>query len=225
MPENLALAYQEVFTAIDRLRTGRQAVPEALSFRQQIRDAINASEQQSRLLGYPAEQIRLATFALVAFLDATVLSVQNPVFRDWPKKPLQEELFGSFNAGEIFFTNIQRLSQQSDSPALADVMEVYLLCLLLGFQGRHSLDGHGELRAVRDALSQRIRRIRGVHEELSPAWKPIAAGKRNLSDPWLKPLLWAALGSSALAISLFVVYKLALHSGISDLAALTGRAS
>jgi type VI secretion system protein ImpK len=225
MPENLALAYQEVFTAIDRLRSGRQAVAEAAAFRQQIRDAIKASEQQSRSLGYPPEEIRLATFAMVAFLDASVLSLQNPVFRDWPKKPLQEELFGSFNAGEIFFTNIQRLSQQNDSSGLADVLEVYLLCLLLGFQGRHSLDGQGELRVVRDTLSQRIRRIRGVQEELSPAWKPFATAKRSLSDPWLKRLLWAGGVSAALALILFLVYKFALHSGISDLAALTGRIS
>jgi type VI secretion system protein ImpK len=224
MPENLALAYQEVFTAIDRLRGGRQAVVEASGFRQQIREAIGIAEQQSRSLGYSAEEIRLATFALVAFLDAAVLGLRNAVFRDWPKKPLQEELFGSFNAGEIFFTNIQRLSQQSDSAGLADVLEVYLLCLLLGFQGRHGMDAQGELRGVREALSQRIRRIRGVHDELSPAWKPLATGSRSLSDPWLRRLLWAAGGSAALALILFLAYKFVLHSGISDLAALAGRA-
>jgi hypothetical protein len=60
---------------------------------------------------------------------------------------------------------------------------------------------------------------------LSPAWKPFATGKRSLSDPWLKRLLWAGGGSAALALILFLVYKFALHSGISDLAALTGRIS
>jgi type VI secretion system protein ImpK len=223
MPENLALAYQEVFTAIDRLRAGRQVPPDAGLFRQQIRDALNTAEKQGRALGYSSDEIRLATFAIVAFLDSSVLSVPSTVFRDWPKKPLQEELFGSFNAGEIFFTNIQRLLQQPDSPGLADLLEVYLLCLILGFEGRYNLGGQGELRNVRESLSERIRRLRGARGDLSPAWKPPSTQRRNLSDPVVRNLAWIAGVCGGLAVVLFVLYTLLLHSGVSELAALAGR--
>ncbi len=224
MHENLALAYQEVFTAIDRLRGGRQTVVDATVFRQQIKDAVTVAEQRSRSQGYSSEDVRLATFALLALLDATVLGLHNPAFHDWPKKPLQEEFFGTFNAGEIFFSNIQRLLQREDSDALADVLELYQLCLLLGFQGRYSADHRGELRSVRDSVAERIQRIRGIHEELSPGWKPSASGSRSLADPWLKRLLWLAAVSATLTLLLFVLYTIVLHSGISELASLSSRA-
>jgi len=38
--ENLALIFQELFTAIVRLRSNRQSIPNAESFRQHIRDAV-----------------------------------------------------------------------------------------------------------------------------------------------------------------------------------------
>ena len=222
MPENLALVYQEVFTVVDRLRGGRQTVLDAAAFRQQIRDALQMAEQRSRAQGYSAEEIRLATFAVVALLDATVLSLQNPVFHDWPKKPLQEELFGSFNAGEIFFINIQRLLAQPDSKALADVLEVHQLCLLLGFQGRHSLDAHGELGVVRQTLARKIRELRGEQEELSPAWKPLETVKHRAIDQWLQRFVWISAVLATLAVVLFLIYKFTLQSGISDLAKLAG---
>lgn len=220
MHENLALAYQEVFTAIDRLRGGRQTVADATGFRQQIRDATSLAEGRARSLGYSGEDIRLATFALLALLDETVLSLRNPVFHDWPRKPMQEEFFGTFHAGEIFFTNVQRLLQGSDSAALADVLEVYQLCLLLGFQGRHSAERHGELAAVRNSIAERITRIRGIRDEISPAWKLLATEARNLSDTWLRPLVWVAAGAAVITVLLFVIYSFLLHSGNSELAML-----
>ena len=51
------------------------------------------------IAGYSAEDVKLAGFALVAFLDESVLASGNPVFADWPAKPLQEELFGTHVAG------------------------------------------------------------------------------------------------------------------------------
>jgi len=215
--ENLALTYQEVFTAIERLRSGRQAVADANTFRQQVREALSAAENDSRKLGYAPEEIRLSTFALVAFLDESILNLQNPVFQDWARKPLQEEYFGGHNAGEIFFNNLQRLMTQNDSPTLADVLEVYQLCILLGYGGRYSLGARGELQSVRDGVDQRIRRIRGPRGDLSPAWKPMPAGARAASDPWLRPLTIAAIVCACLALVAFLTYKVLLNSGVSGL--------
>ena len=45
---NLALAFQEVFTAIVRLRYNRQAVSNAEAFRAHIKQALRVSEQEAR---------------------------------------------------------------------------------------------------------------------------------------------------------------------------------
>src|SRR5438445_9500773 len=137
--ENLALVLQEVLTAIVRLRSNRQAVSDANSFRAHMREALKSADNEGRRYGYSGEDIQLAVFAVVAFLDESILNSRNPMFADWPRKPLQEELFGVHVAGEIFFRNLERLLKDSDSPSLADLLEVYLLCLLLGFAGRYSI--------------------------------------------------------------------------------------
>ncbi len=132
-PENLALIFQEVLTAIERLRGNRQGVNDAEAFRHHTREALKNAASAGLAAGYNADDVRLATFAAVAFLDESVLNSQNPIFADWLRKPLQEELFNVHIAGETFFQNLQQLLGRNDSADLADVLEVHHLCMLLGF--------------------------------------------------------------------------------------------
>src|SRR5215813_11594472 len=90
--ENLALIFQEVLTAIVRLRSNRQELSDAESFRYYMREAIRTAVQEARnQAGYSAEDIKMATLALVGFLDESVLNTHDPMFAAWPRKPLQEE--------------------------------------------------------------------------------------------------------------------------------------
>lgn len=222
--DNLAFLFQEILTVIARLRSGRQAVPDAEVFRAQMREALRQIDQQARVRGYSAEHVNLAIFAVVALLDESILATRNPVFAHWPRKPLQEELFGHHVAGEIFFQNLQALLGLKDSQELADLLEVYYLCLLLGFAGRYGAGGRAELRALMQAVADKIRRIRPGPPELSPAWAPPAeAVPQNAGDPWVRPLAWAAGGAFLLMAVLFIVWKLLLGSGVSELARLASQ--
>ena len=161
---------------------------------------------------------------MVALVDESVLNLRSPAFADWPRRPLQEELFGHHVAGEVFFQNLQDLLGKTDSPDLADLLEVYQLCLLLGFAGRYSLGGRGELRAVGEAVAEKIRRIRGAAGEISPAWAlPPEAVRRAGTDPLVRKFGIAAAACGLLAVILFVVYKLILGSGVSSLGDLAGK--
>jgi type VI secretion system protein ImpK len=219
--DNLALILQEVLTAVVRLRSNRQAVSDANSFRIHMREALKAADQEARKRGYNAETIRDAIFAVVAFLDESILNSRNPLFADWPRKPLQEELFGTHMAGEMYFQNLQRLVGQSDSPELADLLEVYYLCVLLGFAGRYSAGNKGDLRGIMDAVGEKIWRVRGRVPDLSPSWRlPQEAARKMGGDRWARYLGIAAIGCFVLLVLLFAVFKLSLGSGISDLRAL-----
>ena len=219
--DNLALNFQEVLTAIVRLRSNRQAVSDAESFRYHMREALKGAAQEARNAGYAAEDIKLATFATVAFLDESILNSRNPLFADWPRKPLQEELFGTHMAGEVFFQHLQELLGKPDTATLADTLEVYYLCMLLGFGGRYSIGNRGELRGLMDATAEKIRRIRGRTLEISPAWQlPPETVSRSNQDPWVKRLMFAAIGCLVLTIVLFLGYKFGLDSGASGLKAL-----
>jgi type VI secretion system protein ImpK len=158
---NLALCFQEPLTAIVRVRSGRQQVHDAETFRDQIRRALQASMQEARTLGCSSEMVQSAVFAVVALLDESVLNLQNPVFSEWARRPLQEELFGGHNAGDIFFRNLNGLLTRQDSPETAEALEVYCLCLLLGFKGRYALGGSGELQASIRRAREKIERSRG----------------------------------------------------------------
>jgi type VI secretion system protein ImpK len=216
--ENLAFCFQEVLTVGERLRANRQAVSEANSFRQQIRGALQASDAEARKRGYTAEDIQLAIYAVVAFLDESILNLRNPIFSDWPRRPLQEEMFGHQVAGEIFFQNLQKIMGRNESQETADLLEVYQLCLLLGFAGRYSATGRGELRTIIDTTGDKIRRIRQLPGDLSPRWAlPNENIQAATKDPWIRRLMFATIGTAVLTIALFGIYKVSLNSGVTTM--------
>jgi type VI secretion system protein ImpK len=218
---NLALHFQEVLTAIVRLRANRQAVTDAETFRQHMREALRIAGGEAQRAGYAMEDIKLAAFATVALLDETILNSRHPLFADWPRKTMQEEMFGIHVAGETFFQYAQQILSRNDSTESADLLEVYYLCLLLGYCGRYSTGGRGELQAVKDAMLAKLRRVRGGYRGLAPAWAlPDEPQRATGADPWVRKLTWAAVGCAALAAILFVVFKLMLGSGVSTLRAI-----
>jgi type VI secretion system protein ImpK len=224
-PENLAFAFQEVLTAIMRLRTNRQSVSDSGLFRAQVKEALNLADKEARKLGYSSETVRLAVFAAVAFLDESVLNQQVPTFADWARKPLQEELFGVHIAGEIFFENLRRLLEKTDSAEVADVLELHQLCLLLGYRGRYDVAAKGELRALIDAIEGKIRRIRGAAGELSPAWAPPSGEKvPQTADRRGRRMLYVLVGCLSIALLLFIGFRISLGTGISALSSAVSEA-
>jgi type VI secretion system protein ImpK len=223
-PDNLALIYQEAITAIERLRANTQGINDPNAFRHHTREAMKTATNQALAAGYNADDAKYATFAAVAFLDESVLNSQNPIFADWLRKPMQEELFGTHIAGEVFFQNLQQLVGRSDSHDLADLLEVHYLCLLLGFCGKYRAGNRGELDQIMNTTAAKIRRIRGPFGPLSPAWMLPPGTARSRVDPWVKKLGIIAAVCAIVMILLFVVYKVSLGSGVSDVRALAPQA-
>jgi type VI secretion system protein ImpK len=190
---------------------------DAEAFRFQMREALKAAVQEARnRSSYSPDDIKMATLALVGFLDESVLNTRNLIFADWPRKPLQEELFGIHMAGEVFFQNLDKLLARQDSPDLADVLEVHYLCLLLGFRGRYSVGGKAELNLVMNATADRIRRIRGFSPDpFIETGEPEVV--RIADDPWVKRLVFVAAGCGVLVLLLFILFKIVLGSGASSL--------
>jgi len=204
----LALTLQEILTATVRLRANRQVATDAESFRSQIKQLLSGSEQESRALGYASDDIALALYAVVAFLDESVLNSAQPMFSSWPSRPLQEEIFGGHVGGEVFFEHLRQLLARQDSEDLADVLEVFQLCLLLGFQGRYSTGDRGELAALSSATADKILRIRGRFGELAPGWAlPVREVVPKARDPAVRWLVVSAFAAAVAVIALFTVLR------------------
>jgi type VI secretion system protein ImpK len=213
--ENLAFCFQELFTAIVRVRFNLQSVPSADDFRANAKELIRMATQEASARGYAGEDVKAAAFAIVAFLDESVLTSKNQVFSSWSRLTLQEELFGEHMAGETFFRYVQLLLSRRDSAETVDVLEVYDLCMLLGYRGRYGSSGAGELRAIMENIKGKTIRVRG-NPPLSPAWAlPGDPALPKQRDPWLRRLAWAAVLTAALGLVTFVASEWALASGNS----------
>ena len=209
----LALIMQELLTAIVRLRANRQGPTDAESFRTHLKQLIGGADQAARQAGYSQGDVRYALYAVVAFIDESILNSAQPMFRDWPRRPLQDELFGGHVGGEAFFQYLQQLMTRDPSPDLADVLEVYLLCLLLGFQGRYSAANRDELGLWTSRLRELLTRMRGGTPPLAPDWAiPPNEVMPRQSDPWLRRLLVAGAATLGVAVVLYVIFFLVLRS-------------
>lgn len=156
--QRLAEQFAPCFALIVQLReTDAYGEPDAL--RQRIKDLLSSVEREARQAGAAPSEIEEARFAVVAFIDETVLSSQWPSRDYWVAKPLQLEFFDRFDAGEEFFARLQRLLEQPGSHA--ELLEVYYLCLALGFKGQHMLQDQERLPLLIGQASQALERASG----------------------------------------------------------------
>jgi type VI secretion system protein ImpK len=221
----LALALQEALTAVVRLREGRQVPTDANAFRGQMKSLLAQADQDSRRMGYPPEFVKISVYSVIAYLDETVLSTPGPLSAAWVGRPLQEEIFGDTVAGETFFRYVEELLTRQDSAYVADVLEVALLCMLLGFKGRYATSSGNEIRALSAAVTEKIRRIRGGLTPLSPrAAPPTDEVVARSHDRWLRILSLSLLGSAVVALLLFGLLRLVyLRGGVNQVVELVER--
>jgi type VI secretion system protein ImpK len=169
---SLALLYDAILTSIVRLQSSRQHIPEIESFRKRIKTTLQEIEHISVSAGYDGHDIRDTHFAVVALLDSVVLHSNDPVRAAWESRLLQEELFDKTYAGEEFFHKLAQFQSRRDSEQLAQILEVYLLCLLLGFEGKYAGGMRAELDGIIERTRRRIENIKGRSSQISPAGVP-----------------------------------------------------
>jgi type VI secretion system protein ImpK len=220
----LALGFQEAFTVAARLRANRQSATDAASFRTHVKALLGAADQEARARGYDPEFVKLAVYAYIAFLDETVLNSSQAMFAEWTRQPLQEEIFGEHMAGENFFRYVADLVNRQDSPGLADLLEVYLLCLQLGYRGKYSASDPGSMQGLMMSIQQKIQRIRGP-ESAQPALWPFPANEVVVAakDPLIRTLGLAVVGMLLFGLVLRGFLWLQQRSAVADLTSqLTG---
>lgn len=87
---------------------------------------------EGQALGLEQADLQEACYALVAFIDERVLRSSWPGREEWMKQPLQLLRYRENVAGENFFRRLRALLQ---APRRLPAIQVYALCLALGFRG------------------------------------------------------------------------------------------
>jgi len=215
--EGLSLLYQGLLTGIVRVQAQRQHITDGESFRRRTKATLQEIERVAVAGGYEGRDVRDTHFAVVAFLDSVVLHSKDPVRAEWQTKTLQQELFGQTDAGVVFFDKLDQFRARRDTEQLADILEVYLLCLLLGFEGKFS-GRRGELDGVIESLRMRIEYIRGGSGQLSPNGAlPDGAAPIAVAKPTGNRMQLVAIGVIVFAFLLFLVFRFNLVSLSDDL--------
>lgn len=140
------------------------------SFREQLRKFLVAFERGSKRLRTPADDLYEAKFAYCALVDEVVLMSRLDLREQWERRPLQLEFFGEQLAGERFFDQLEKLRQVG--AARLQVLEVYHMCLLLGFQGRYLIEGSEKLGYITARLGEEIAQLKGPRAAFAPHWAP-----------------------------------------------------
>jgi type VI secretion system protein ImpK len=214
----ISIVFQELLTVIVRVRAGRQQISSADHFRQQIRGALATAQSEALRGGYNTAEASLAAQAVVAFLDESILNSGTQLANDWVRQPIGPEYFEQHVAGEVFFKNIRDLLTGDNSQKVSDILELYQLCLLLGYRGRFGGGREGDVRTIIDRIAEKTQRIHGSIPLLEPQWRPEGETVPMAANPWTRRLTWIAACAAGLFVALFLVYWLVLSSGVTALA-------
>ena len=147
---------------------GKHAPQDADAFRDKLKQFLTQFERGAGKLGASAEDIHVCKYAFCATVDEAILTSGFKVRDSWQRLPLQVQLFGEQLAGEQFFQKLEELRQQG-LPRL-QALEVFQMCLLLGFQGKYFIEGSEKLGFLTARLGDEIARMKGQSVGFAPHW-------------------------------------------------------
>lgn len=179
-------------------------------------DALKEFEAAATRFNVPLANIRLAKYAMTAFIDQKVLTSDLALKDAWLEKPLQMTYFDDFNAGEEFYVKLDQLRNSGD-PGRFDVLEVFYLCLVLGFTGKYG-DKRGEeqRRILIDRVAREIGESRQSGTSLSPHWQQPATSGAGGTKWWLRAPAWAPPAAAVLVLLLLWLLLGSLLYGRAD---------
>lgn len=212
-----------LFSLTLSLRTSAAYGPEG-ELRSRIGQYLDRFDQQGHQAGIARDDLEAAKYPLVAFIDETILNSNWEGREHWREHPIQLDKYGETVAGERFFERLDKLRGQGE--AKRDLLQVYHLCLELGFEGKYKILGKEKLRGLVDDL----RRELGYSRPLSPSTPIAPHGRRKESRRSLRaqgfPLLRVAAiclgGLLVVFLVLFIVMGGVESGALQKLGALPG---
>jgi type VI secretion system protein ImpK len=208
---------RDCFDALIQLRRANEAsLPSPAALHARLRGFVDALYAKAADAGFGREEASDIAYAVVALADEIVMSRSDSLREYWAGQSLQMHYFHENVAGESFFTRLQAV--RSD-PRRREILQVYNLALLFGFEGRYRVRG-GELELLRltEEIQRELARGRRFDAELlSPQGERPDDPARVRARGALP--VWIAAGALATLLFLYVGLKVSLDSSTSAVAA------
>ena len=196
-PGSLVDMMYEGFYALFLLKNGCGPHDHA-GFTDHITQFLGDIDRNAKAAGVHADDVTAAKYAFCAAVDEIILRSQFDIRDAWETRPLQLRIFGDQLAGEHFFQRLEELRARGGAHLQA--LEVFHMCLLLGFQGRYALDGEDKLNYLSARLGDEIARMRGKSRGFAPhAERPDQVANRLRSDLslWVLAAVFSVAGLGA----------------------------
>jgi len=175
--------------------------------RDKILQLLDNIEREARMHDYTMEDIQQVKFALVAFLDESIIASEWSQKDNWLSTPLQLQLYNRFDAGEEFYN---RLDAMLDEIQLnTEVLEVYYLCLTLGFKGKYGVTEQEKQRVIVDDIYHELK-LSNFNEPDSLS--PNGERKEEIRDVIESEIPVWTIGLSTAAIGLLVYLIFSIFS-------------
>ena len=136
------------------------------SLRATLEERFQEADRQGVEQGISRDTLLDARFAVVAFIDEMILHSGWAQKQEWASHSLTFQFFETNVAGEEFFDRLN--SFRRALPPNPDLLEVYHVCLVLGFEGKYKLQGREKLKDLIHDLFRDIEGRRGELFSLSP---------------------------------------------------------
>lgn len=205
---------RDALSTVGQLRSAEElALGEPTALHSRLRSLITDAMRTAATLGFARHDVQDIGYALTALVDEVIMLKGGQLRDYWAAHMLQLELFSEATAGQGFFDRLQVL--QSD-PSRIEVLKVYYLVLLFGFQGKYRVrGGEIELGDLTDRVRDAIRRS-GVHKEteLSPRGRRPDSRATGLGSN--RSLVYAALGVLGVALLVYVGMAWSLSAKVDD---------
>jgi type VI secretion system protein ImpK len=196
-PQRLSDIMYEGFYALFLLKNGC-GPQDKVAFADNMTGFLADVDRNAKALGISAEDVTAAKYAFCSAVDEIILRSNYDVREAWETRPLQLRVFGDQLAGEHFFHRLEDLRAKGSVHLQA--LEVFHMCLLLGFQGRYALDGQDKLNYLVARLGDEIARMRGKNRGFAPhAERPdqITNTLRSDLSLWVLSAVFALAGLAA----------------------------
>jgi len=176
--------------------------------RTRLHHLFRLAEEQAKSVGIHSDAYAQARYAVTAYIDEMIISSRWAHREQWSARPLQYDFFGEYVAGEGFFQHLDTIRRSM--PLNADLLEVYGLCLILGFEGQYRIHEREKLRGLIEDVTREVQAKRGDVPMLSPHGKRpdellVELVKRELP-------VWVVLVTNAGIVLLFYLALLFLIS-------------
>lgn len=195
-----------------RTDPGAQPPPEAVQ--QRMRSLIENMQRRGLDMNMSREDILEMSYAIVALADEIAIYYGSPALRQfWLSRPLQLALFQTNTAGDDFYLRLEALRQDARR---VEVVRVYYMCLVLGFQGKYRVQGgEAQLQAIIERLASDLGKANLFGPEQLSQHGDRPPGESSSGPRAALPIVGLAVGAVAIALLFYVALRVSLSSEVS----------